>query len=362
MSLTRKAVVLVAAASMVPAAVAVGFFVTSPVGQVAMLLAAGEDGASGAIPTNGVCTVTVNGRDLSLTSPQLTNSAGIVKVANEVGAGNQGATVALATSMQEAKLLRLASRANPDSLNYPHDDVAKGDHDSVGPFQQRDAWGPMADRMAVEPSATMFFKGGKGGQRGLLAVPGWRDMRVGQAAQAVQVSAFPDAYAQWEPLARALVAGSNVTCDAGGGTVPAGEWAMPLAKGSYRITSPYGPRPCNGCSKFHGGVDLGAPEGTPIYAAAAGRVIWSGMYPSGSGGMETYGNLIVIDHGGGVTTMYAHQSKLIAQRDAVVAGGQQIGAVGNTGRSFGAHLHLETRIDGTRVDPVQFLRSKGVTL
>lgn len=116
------------------------------------------------------------------------------------------------------------------------------------------------------------------------------------------------------------------------------------------ITSPFGYRthPISGVRKLHTGMDYGASSGTPIYAANRGRVIFSGWY----GG---YGNTIIIDHGGGLTTLYAHQSRLRVSAGQEVALGDRIGDIGTTGYSTGPHLHFETREDGVPVDPMKYL-------
>ena len=116
------------------------------------------------------------------------------------------------------------------------------------------------------------------------------------------------------------------------------------------ISSPFGYRthPISGVRKLHTGLDFGAGSGTPIYAANRGRVIFTGWY----GG---YGNTVIIDHGGGLTTLYAHQSRLRVSTGQEVALGDRIGDVGTTGYSTGPHLHFETREDGVPVDPMKYL-------
>jgi murein DD-endopeptidase MepM/ murein hydrolase activator NlpD len=113
---------------------------------------------------------------------------------------------------------------------------------------------------------------------------------------------------------------------------------------SGAFTSPFGMR----WGRLHAGVDLAAPEGTPIRAADAGTVVLAGW----TGG---YGNYTCIAHGGALTTCYAHQSRYGTSVGAKVSQGQVIGYVGNTGHSFGAHLHFETRINGTPVNPMGYL-------
>jgi murein DD-endopeptidase MepM/ murein hydrolase activator NlpD len=110
------------------------------------------------------------------------------------------------------------------------------------------------------------------------------------------------------------------------------------------VTSPFGYR----WGRLHAGIDIGVPYGTPIHAAASGTVVLAGW----TGG---YGNYTCIDHGGGLATCYGHQSSYAVSSGAQVAQGQVIGYVGNTGHSFGAHLHFEVRINGTPVDPLGYL-------
>lgn len=106
--------------------------------------------------------------------------------------------------------------------------------------------------------------------------------------------------------------------------------------------------PITGEYAMHTGIDRGAPTGTPVRAAAAGVVVRAG--PNGG-----YGNFVEIDHGGGVTTRYAHHDELAVRTGDVVAAGQTIGTVGSTGRSTGPHLHFELRHDGVAVDPEPYL-------
>jgi murein DD-endopeptidase MepM/ murein hydrolase activator NlpD len=110
------------------------------------------------------------------------------------------------------------------------------------------------------------------------------------------------------------------------------------AKG--RVTSEYGRR----WGRLHAGIDIAAPTGTPIWAAKAGTVIFSGQ-------QSGYGNVIIIDHGGGMSTLYGHQSRRIAQDGQHVAQGQLIGKVGSTGHSTGSHVHFETRYGGSPRNP-----------
>jgi murein DD-endopeptidase MepM/ murein hydrolase activator NlpD len=109
------------------------------------------------------------------------------------------------------------------------------------------------------------------------------------------------------------------------------------------ITSGFGWR----WGRMHEGIDIGVPCGTPIRAAASGTVIYSGW-------MDGYGNFVVIDHGNGLATAYAHQSAIYVSGGSV-SQGQAIGAVGSTGNSTGCHLHFEVRVNGSPVDPLGYL-------
>lgn len=110
------------------------------------------------------------------------------------------------------------------------------------------------------------------------------------------------------------------------------------------LTSPFGYR----WGRLHAGIDIGAGTGTPIRAAKGGTVVFAGV-------MSGYGNVVIIEHGGGLSTLYAHQSRLGTNDGASVAQGQVIGFVGSTGHSTGPHLHFETRVGGSPQNPMRFL-------
>ena len=124
----------------------------------------------------------------------------------------------------------------------------------------------------------------------------------------------------------------------------------PLLDGDDSLTSNFGPRidPFTGASAMHAGMDFRSEEGTLVRAAGAGQVVTAG--PSGG-----YGNLVEIDHRNGLTSRYAHLSAIDVRLGQTVAVGTAVGRVGSTGRSTGPHLHYETRVDGTAVDPQRFL-------
>jgi murein DD-endopeptidase MepM/ murein hydrolase activator NlpD len=116
------------------------------------------------------------------------------------------------------------------------------------------------------------------------------------------------------------------------------------------VTSNFGWRthPILGTERFHAGIDFGADYGSLIYASARGRVIYADWY----GG---YGNSVIIDHGNGMTTLYAHCSELYVRDGDIVEKGQPISAVGSTGFSTGPHLHFELRANGEPIDPAAYL-------
>jgi len=112
------------------------------------------------------------------------------------------------------------------------------------------------------------------------------------------------------------------------------------------ITSAFGPR----AGRFHAGIDLSAPLGTTVAAARPGRVTWAGWRDGG------WGNLVVVAHGDGVRSLYAHLDSIDVRLGQLVAAGARIGGVGQTGRATGPHLHFEIRLRGASVDPELALR------
>ncbi len=117
------------------------------------------------------------------------------------------------------------------------------------------------------------------------------------------------------------------------------------------VVSPFGPRTINGTYENHPGIDIAVPTGTQIHAAAAGKVIFTEPEASSGG----YGNYTCIDHGGGLSTCYAHQEQFLVSAGEVVKQGQVIGISDCTGYCFGPHLHFEVRINGQVTDPIPYL-------
>ncbi len=134
---------------------------------------------------------------------------------------------------------------------------------------------------------------------------------------------------------------SSSSGDSSAAAAPSGGYAWPMCA---RVTSEYGPR----WGRMHRGIDLGAPVGSAIRAIRGGTVIFAGW----QGG---YGQTTLIDHGNGVVSLYAHQSRFAVSQGARVSQGQVIGYVGMTGNTTGPHLHLETRVGGSAVNPRQYL-------
>jgi len=180
-------------------------------------------GGNGCIPVLPASQQSVAGLD----SQQLANAQTIVAVGRQAKVPAYGWVVAVATAMQESGL-----------RNLDH-----GDRDSLGLFQQRAAWGSDSQRMDVAASARMFYTGGRNAQPGLLQIQGWQSMPVTLAAQAVQRSAFPGAYARWQSLAAQVTGDPSVlsaVCTggdgfAGDGSPGAGVFASALT----RVGTPY---------------------------------------------------------------------------------------------------------------------------
>lgn len=135
-----------------------------------------------------------------------------------------------------------------------------------------------------------------------------------------------------------------------GGVFPTGggQFGWPAAGA---VTSPYGYRihPIFGDRRLHTGLDIGAPYAAPIVAAGDGTVVYAGV-------MGGYGNVVVVDHGGGLSTTYNHMSSFQVGSGQSVSRGSQVGSVGCTGYCTGPHLHFEVRVNGATVDPMPYLQ------
>jgi murein DD-endopeptidase MepM/ murein hydrolase activator NlpD len=176
--------------------------------------------------------------------------------------------------------------------------------------------------------------------RGSLA--GKRKKQKGQLASTREQERVLIAEANALAAEDAGIRGQLAAAQGAGDTTPSSQGLIWPVSGP--VTSPFGYR----WGRLHAGIDIGVPYGTPIHAAASGAIVLAGW----TGG---YGNYTCIDHGGGLATCYAHQSSYAVSSGAQVSQGQVIGYVGNTGHSFGAHLHFEVRINGNPVDPLGYL-------
>lgn len=124
---------------------------------------------------------------------------------------------------------------------------------------------------------------------------------------------------------------------------------LPSISGKFLWPSTAGYRISQYFSWRHHAIDIAIPLGTPIFASDAGTIISAGW-------LTGYGNQVVIDHGNGLKTRYAHSSKLLVQKGQTIERGQMIALVGSTGRSTGPHIHFEVFVNGTRTNPLQYLR------
>lgn len=143
----------------------------------------------------------------------------------------------------------------------------------------------------------------------------------------------------------------NIFGNIGGGSGEDTSGESFLRPTSGTLTSKYGPRvhPITGANGFHTGIDIANSTGTPIYASKSGTVVEART-------MNGYGKTIIIDHGGGYQTLYAHNSSLSVTKGQKVQRGQTIAKMGSTGNSTGPHLHFEIRINGKHTDPMKFIK------
>ncbi|MET7672439.1 M23 family metallopeptidase [Micromonospora luteifusca] len=327
---------------------------------VASLCVAGLVTLTGAATACSVVT-TPSGTTGRYDTEQVHHAEVIVTVGVQSGIPVRGQVIAVATALQESGLRNLGHLGE------------NNDHDSRGLFQQRPSqgWGTPEQIMSPEYAAGAFY-------RALVAVAGWQSMPLTVAAQAVQRSAYPDAYATWEGDATALVGlvsgPPNASDGPGEQCISVGGWMTPVQGtlvSGFRTDSRPG----------HDGVDIAAATGTPIHAAASGlviRVVCNAHLRDGTpyscdvdGHPVTVlgcGWYVELRHPDSTVTRYCHMLRRppvhVGQQVAV---GQVIGQVGSSGHSSGPHLHLETHTgepatESNAVDPIGLFASRGIDL
>jgi murein DD-endopeptidase MepM/ murein hydrolase activator NlpD len=127
---------------------------------------------------------------------------------------------------------------------------------------------------------------------------------------------------------------------------------QPIVDGWYSSNFGYRIDPFTGQNSFHEGIDFPAEVGTPVVAAASGKVVYADVHPQ-------YGKMVEIDHGNGLISRYAHAAELWVRVGDLVVRGQRVASVGSTGRSTGPHLHFEVRLNGVPQNPARFLQHTG---
>ncbi len=297
---------------------------------------------------------------------QVRHATTIIRVGQQMKVPPRGWVIAVATAIQESQLTNLGHLGE------------RNDHDSQGLFQQRPSqgWGTVAQIRDPRYASRSFYTR-------LVKVRGWQSLPLTVAAQKVQRSAFPDAYAKHEGAASRLVdevsggaAKVAVTATTAGrcaadDEVTAGGWVRPVPGG---VVSAFR----TGARPDHQGVDLAAGKRTKIRAVAAGTVVHvecdtddTSPYScdrDGSPSTPGCGWYLDMRHADRVVTRYCHMivRPLVKEGDRVTAG-QQIGWSGTSGNSSGPHLHFEVHLRGDRssasaVDPVKFMRDRGAPL
>lgn len=372
-------------------AVAVAAFVViAPVvfmGALVLLMFMSDDGPRGGDYIDA-CTQ-IDETMVSLDDGQIHVVTAIVDVATELGLDNDAKAIAITTALAESKARIYANDGTHQyrpgtqhenvmsyaawvdaaavvkgSLAFPHDQVGR-DWDSVGPFQQRPSagWGTVEQLMDPVYQAQAFFGGpggpNQGSPRGLLDIPGWKDLTIAEAAQRVQGSLYPDAYMQYTAQAKNILAAVDTSvCDEGSNPdlITAEGWMHPVPTSSG-LSSRFGEQRGG---YVHAGDDIPSPSGTPIYAAADGVVVDSHcQFKNGRSPCQ-----VRVDHGGGIETLYVHMypSGVHAHKGDRVQAGQHIADIGSNGNSTGAHLHLEVWRNGTPINPYQFFLEQGIAL
>lgn len=311
-----------------------------------VMMVGGGNGACGPIPT---LELAPGGAQIAGLNPQQTRIA--ATAVGRVGARKlpaKAAIIVIAVGLDESGLRSLSNPAVPESMSLPNDGVGF-DGGSIGYLQQQPqyGWGTAQELMNPAIATDRFLDA-------LIKVPGWQSMDPAQAATTVQRNATGAAAyqefignGQAGKIVDALSDNSQVAdyVDAAGSDAAAtpaaestsspGTQVKPMKDGTYEVSSPFGQRG----SEHHRGIDLAAPNNTPIYAAGDGEVIAAGP-------ASGFGQWIVINHriGGKLfATVYGHMyaDGVLVKKGQKVTAGQEIGKVGSNGQSSGPHLHFE---------------------
>lgn len=329
-----------------------------PILMAMSVMGGSSDDAGGCV---GGSVVLAGETSANLDDTQLANAGAVVSTGRQLHIPDRGIVIALAVAHQESGFKNYANDGQGDdlqesqrgieaSLKLPHDAVGT-DHGSLGVFQQQwPWWGSMEELMTPSVAAQKFYAR-------LALVPGWEDMEVTEAGQAVQKSAYPDAYADDETLAVALLADASGNVDTvalsdgscASSTVFAGGVVYPIPATATVVDQENFGEGGPSWSSFHTGTDLSTACGTPVLAATGGTVTvltdqpWSGSW------------LVQVSTGPGqLATWYAHMQDIDVVSGDQVQAGQQIGQVGDEGNSHGCHLHLEVHPEGGSIyeDPI----------
>lgn len=294
---------------------------------------------------------TADGVDVTLGQAQLTRAATIASVgAGTHGVGRDGIVVALMAALTESSLQMLSNAsAYPGSANYPHDGNG-GDHDSLGLFQMRPStgWGGVVDLMDAEYQAEAFYGGpngpNHGSPRGLLDIDGWQRLPKGAAAQAVEVSAYPDRYATYEPVAEAILnatatgtaAGSCGEASPGSGApLPSGFSGALIAAAQRQLGNPH----VWGGGTYTGPSGVGSDGRGPGFDCS-GLVLYAAYKASGgklrlphySGAQITFGQSVAwADKQPGDLIFFAHPGASAPHHVAIYVGDGKILQAPHTG-------------------------------
>lgn len=331
---------------------------------VLVLLVAAATGALSAVTGGGgpggmacVAVTPSGGPVAGLSGEPWHNATVIVQTGQSMSVPAYGWVIAIATALQESDLVNLGDLG------------AANDHDSLGLFQQRPSmgWGTPEQIMNPAYASRKFYEA-------LSRVDGWQEMPVTVAAQRVQISAYPDAYAKHEGRAREIVAALGGSCL----PIPGGAWVAPVRApivSGFRTAE----RP------DHNGVDLAAARGTRIVAASAGTVVTvvcnigganygidvrpspcdvDGSIGTGGCGWMTEIRTSDLLSKSEVMERYCHQLRAPMVRvGQMVRTGEVIGVVGTSGNSSGPHLHYEVHdATGQPIDPVPFMTARHAAL